>query len=45
MLADVLWGTFEKTGDLRHYLEYKDYKNIVVEMKDEGDRNEMNKTG
>lgn len=45
MLADVIWGAFEKTGDVKYYLEYKWYKHFTGEMQSQEEEEKMGKTG
>ncbi len=45
VLMDLIWGAFEKTGDVRYYLEYKDYEAVAGEVREDEAGGKMDRTG
>lgn len=45
MLMDFIWKVFEKTGDMRYYLGYIEYRDIYNESKSTKENDRMDKTG
>jgi hypothetical protein len=47
LITDIAWKAFERTGDMRYYIEYAKCKDIYYKIsKDNASRKEcMNKTG